>query len=80
MVRILKCFASLLLLALFTIPSLQARPTQSNIVKVTRVVAGDTIRVLYQGKDEPVRLIGIDIIRKQENRFAHGQRFTMTWR
>lgn len=60
MARTWKYSVLLLLLTLFTTPSLQARPSQPNLVKVTRVVDGDTINVLYQGKDEPVRLIGID--------------------
>lgn len=32
----------------------------SNVVKVTRVIDGDTIQVLLSGKVETVRLIGID--------------------
>jgi micrococcal nuclease len=39
-----------------------ARPPGSNetLVPVTRVTDGDTIRVILQGHDERVRLIGID--------------------
>ena len=33
---------------------------QLNTYKVTRVIDGDTIEVLFQDKEEPVRLIGID--------------------
>src|SRR5436305_543618 len=29
-------------------------------VPVTRITDGDTIHVLYQGRDEPVRLIGVN--------------------
>ena len=37
----------------------QARKNES-LVRVTRVIDGDTIRVLIQGKEDTVRLIGID--------------------
>jgi micrococcal nuclease len=35
-------------------------PDQGNIVPVTKVSDGDTIHVTYQGRDERVRLIGVD--------------------
>jgi micrococcal nuclease len=35
-------------------------PAETGMVAVTRVTDGDTIHVVYRGRDEPVRLIGVD--------------------
>lgn len=35
-------------------------PTQKGLVKVTKVVDGDTIHVMLNGKDQTIRVIGID--------------------
>lgn len=44
-----------------TVSAAQAkRPTGSYAVKIISVTDGDTIRVRYQGKSTPVRLIGLD--------------------
>lgn len=67
---ILVTFLLLLLLALNYEPEVADQITQQtemdskgnpdSLYEVTRVVDGDTIEVIYQGKPERVRLIGID--------------------
>jgi micrococcal nuclease len=47
---------ALLIAALLLIPAL----TLAQEVQVVRTVDGDTIKVMYKGVEEPVRLIGVD--------------------
>ncbi len=51
----IKGFPFIFILALLS-PSLHAQQTTT----VVRVVDGDTLKVLYWGKEESIRLIGID--------------------
>lgn len=68
--RCLKQLFCILLFAILTLP-LQAICSE-NIAsaKVLRVVDGDTLKVSYQGKQESVRLIGIDAPESRRNKKA----------
>lgn len=56
--RKLKLVLGLLVILLFLAGCSSQSP--DNVVKVTRAVDGDTIEVTYNGKEEKVRLIGVD--------------------
>jgi endonuclease YncB( thermonuclease family) len=56
----LKTLSFVFILALLSSP-LHAQQTTTAV----RVVDGDTLKVRYWGKEESIRLIGIDHIRKQ---------------
>ncbi len=59
----LKTLLFIFILALLT-PSLHAQQTTT----VVRVVDGDTLKVRYWGKDESIRLIGIDTPESRVNK------------
>ena len=51
-----------------SVPS-RPRPSTSVVCRVVRVVDGDTIRVVYKGREEPVRLLSINTPEKGEPGF-----------
>ncbi len=61
----LKTLSFIFILA-FLSPSLHAQQTTT----VVRVVDGDTLKVRYWGKDESIRLIGIDTPESRANKKA----------
>jgi micrococcal nuclease len=65
--KILRCILiSALLSFLLTSPVMSG--TEQATVK--RVVDGDTLKIVYQGQEEPVRLIGIDTPESKKNKKA----------
>ncbi len=61
----MRTLSYIFILALLS-PSLHAQQTTT----VTRIVDGDTIKVRYWGKEESVRLIGIDTPESRVNKKA----------
>lgn len=54
------CFALLVITFAATPPALAQAPVRTTPVRVVSVTDGDTIRVFMAGREEAVRLIGID--------------------
>jgi micrococcal nuclease len=65
MKKTLKVFSALLILLALAFP-LQAKET----VTVLSIVDGDTVRISYQGRQESIRLIGIDAPESRPNKKA----------
>ncbi len=65
MKTLLKTLSFVLILALLS-SSLHAQQTTT----VTRIVDGDTVKVRYWGKEESIRLIGIDTPESKANKKA----------
>ena len=68
--RCLKRLFCVLLLAILTLPLQAVSIENIGSAKVLRVVDGDTLRVNYKGKEEGVRLIGIDAPESRPNKKA----------
>ena len=66
----LKKLFCILLLAVLTLPLQAESISKVDSVKVLRVVDGDTLKVSYKGKDESIRLIGIDAPESRPNKKA----------
>jgi micrococcal nuclease len=75
----LRCLIKLfciLLLAALTLPLQAISVEKIGSAKVLKIVDGDTLKVNYGGKEESVRLIGIDAPESRPNEKAkmHAQR------
>ena len=68
--RCLKKLFFILLLAGLTLPLQAISVEQIGSAKVIRLVDGDTLKVHYKGKEESVRLIGIDAPESRPNEKA----------
>lgn len=68
--RCLKKLFCILLLATLTLPLQAISVEQIGSAKVIRLVDGDTLKVNYKGKEESVRLIGIDAPESTPNKKA----------
>jgi micrococcal nuclease len=68
--RCLKKSFCILLLAVLTLPLQTIGVEKIESTKVISVVDGDTLKVNYKGKEESVRLIGIDAPESRPNEKA----------
>ncbi len=57
----MKTVALCLTATLFFAPAFAAAPVLKEPARVMRVISGDTLTVLYQGKWEEIRLLGLDM-------------------